>query len=317
MVGGFTLIPVLGLRDLRGTAAAPADARRPAWSAAAWPSWPGHLRELRNYPQTLLFLLAYLFYNDGIQTVITSSSLYGAEQLRFEPEPADRHDPAGAVRGLRRRAAVRPARRAALGAWRVILRQPRRCGLLVVVIGLLPARRARSCCSWRSAVLIGIVLGGSQALSRSLFSQLIPRGREAEYFSLYQAWSAARAGSAPWSSAWCTSSPTPTGWAIVALVVFFVARRRAAAPGATCGRASSTAGNERPRGRLSAGGRACATGHRRCDPSAQVGRDAEHRGPTASLDPLRPAAYVLSLGTTTLGGPSWQNDHFAAPASAP
>jgi UMF1 family MFS transporter len=37
------------------------------------------------------------------------------------------------------------------------------------------------------AVLIGLVLGGSQALSRSLFSHLIPRGREAEYFSLYQA----------------------------------------------------------------------------------------------------------------------------------
>lgn len=34
---------------------------------------------------------------------------------------------------------------------------------------------------------IGIVLGGTQALSRSFFSQLIPRGREAEYFSLYQA----------------------------------------------------------------------------------------------------------------------------------
>ena len=36
-------------------------------------------------------------------------------------------------------------------------------------------------------VLIGLVLGGTQALSRSFFSQLIPRGREAEYFSLYQA----------------------------------------------------------------------------------------------------------------------------------
>ena len=34
---------------------------------------------------------------------------------------------------------------------------------------------------------IGIVMGGTQALSRSFFSQLIPRGREAEYFSLYQA----------------------------------------------------------------------------------------------------------------------------------
>ena len=31
------------------------------------------------------------------------------------------------------------------------------------------------------------MLGGTQALSRSFYSQLIPRGREAEYFSLYQA----------------------------------------------------------------------------------------------------------------------------------
>jgi UMF1 family MFS transporter len=37
------------------------------------------------------------------------------------------------------------------------------------------------------AVGIGLVLGGSQALSRSLYSLLVPRGREAEYFSLYQA----------------------------------------------------------------------------------------------------------------------------------
>ena len=34
---------------------------------------------------------------------------------------------------------------------------------------------------------IGIVLGGSQALSRSLYSRLVPTGRESEYFSLYQA----------------------------------------------------------------------------------------------------------------------------------
>ena len=37
------------------------------------------------------------------------------------------------------------------------------------------------------AVLIGLVLGGTQALSRSLYSRLVPVGAEAEYFSLYQA----------------------------------------------------------------------------------------------------------------------------------
>ena len=36
------------------------------------------------------------------------------------------------------------------------------------------------------AAVIGFVLGGSQALSRSLYSQLIPRSREAEYFAFYE-----------------------------------------------------------------------------------------------------------------------------------
>jgi UMF1 family MFS transporter len=36
-------------------------------------------------------------------------------------------------------------------------------------------------------VAVGIVLGGTQALARSYFSLLIPRGKEAEYFSFYHA----------------------------------------------------------------------------------------------------------------------------------
>jgi UMF1 family MFS transporter len=39
---------------------------------------------------------------------------------------------------------------------------------------------------WLLAALVAIVLGGTQALSRSLFSQMIPREREAEFFSFYE-----------------------------------------------------------------------------------------------------------------------------------
>ena len=39
------------------------------------------LKEMRAYPMTLTFLLAYLFYNDGIQTVIYAASTYGSKQL--------------------------------------------------------------------------------------------------------------------------------------------------------------------------------------------------------------------------------------------
>ncbi len=71
-------------------------------------------------------------------------------------------------------------------------------------------------------VLIGIVLGGSQALSRSLFSQLVPRSREAEFFAFYQAMERGTS----WFGALTfglvhqlSGSYRP---AIVALIVFFV-----------------------------------------------------------------------------------------------
>ena len=41
------------------------------------------LREMKGYPMTLTFLVAYLFYNDGIQTVIYSAAVYGSEELKF------------------------------------------------------------------------------------------------------------------------------------------------------------------------------------------------------------------------------------------
>ncbi len=116
---GFTLIPFLRLRDY----APPARGRRagrPVRSAASASSWTT-LREMRNYPMTLTFLLAYLFYNDGIQTVIYVASTYGEKQLGFGHLGADRHDPADPVRGLRRRAALRPAGGSASASYRLIL----------------------------------------------------------------------------------------------------------------------------------------------------------------------------------------------------
>ena len=46
------------------------------------------LKDLRGYPITLTFLFAYLFFNDGIQTVIASASVYGAEELGFTADGA-------------------------------------------------------------------------------------------------------------------------------------------------------------------------------------------------------------------------------------
>jgi UMF1 family MFS transporter len=72
------------------------------------------------------------------------------------------------------------------------------------------------------AVLIGIVLGGSQALSRSMYSQLIPRGREAEFFSLYQAMERGTSWFGTLVFGLVHQFTDSYRWAIITLIVFFV-----------------------------------------------------------------------------------------------
>jgi UMF1 family MFS transporter len=144
----------------------------------------GHtLRGLRAYPLTLSFLAAYLIYNDGIQTVISLASVYADKELGL-PQ-AVQVETILLVQFLAFFGAWGMGRLAArVGGWKAVL------GSLVVwtvalgIAYVLPAGKPTPFILL--GCLIGIVLGGSQALSRSLFSQLIPHGREAEYFGLYE-----------------------------------------------------------------------------------------------------------------------------------
>jgi len=56
------------------------------------------------------------------------------------------------------------------------------CGIVIYAYGFLHTVAQ----AWVLAIFIAIVLGGSQALSRSLFSQMIPRRREAAFFGIYE-----------------------------------------------------------------------------------------------------------------------------------
>ncbi|MEJ7705851.1 MAG: MFS transporter [Nocardioidaceae bacterium] len=177
----FTLIPYRGIRDrplLSSESARESGARHSF--AQLWVT----LKEMRAYPTTLTFLLAYLFYNDGIQTVIVSSSTYGEKQLGFETEVLIAT--ILLVQFVAFGGALLFGRLAArVGAKRMITVGLVVWMLVVTIAYLLPAGQVLPFLTM--AVLIGLVLGGTQALSRSFYSQLIPSGREAEYFSLYQA----------------------------------------------------------------------------------------------------------------------------------
>ena len=142
------------------------------------------MKSLRQYPVALTFLLAYLFFNDGIQTVIASASIYGVEELEFGTGTVlatylvVQFVAVFGALGFGRAAGRYGAKSvilAGLGVWMLIVT----AALFVPQKALVPFMLL--------AVAIGIVLGGTQALSRSYFSLLIPRGREAEYFSFYHA----------------------------------------------------------------------------------------------------------------------------------
>ncbi|WP_409482969.1 MFS transporter [Arsenicicoccus dermatophilus] len=185
--GVFTLVPVLGLRDLPGRELVPdlpPQARGRGVGAGAFAQLGDTLRELRGHPQTLLFLAAYLFFNDGIQTVISASSLYGSRELGMTDTQVlmtfllVQVVAVGGALGFGRIARRAGARRTVLGSlvvWTAVV-----AIAFFVPAGVFPAFAALG-------ALIGIVMGGSQALSRSLYSQLVPAGRESEFFSLYQA----------------------------------------------------------------------------------------------------------------------------------
>ncbi|MEV1160293.1 MFS transporter [Micromonospora chokoriensis] len=141
------------------------------------------IREIKAYPLTLYFLLAFLVYNDGIQTVITLASQYGTEELRLEQSTLIitillvqflAFGGALSLGALARR----------IGAWKTVLLSLVLWTGVIIAAFRLPAEAPVPFMVLGAA--IGLVLGGSQALSRSLFSQLIPTGKEGEYYGFYE-----------------------------------------------------------------------------------------------------------------------------------
>ena len=185
----FTVIPVVGLRGVRRPAAEQDSAEEGSAAAAGgvltsgFRQLGGTLRDIRRYPQTLLFLLAYLLYNDGIQTVIALAAVYIEKELLLDTSVSIsvillvQIVAFGGALALGRLAA-------SWGAQRVILSALVVWGGVLVVAFFLPQNQVAGV--YGIAAAIGFVLGGSQALSRSLYSQLIPRSREAEYFAFYE-----------------------------------------------------------------------------------------------------------------------------------
>ncbi|MBM7775050.1 UMF1 family MFS transporter [Actinokineospora baliensis] len=212
----FTLIP---LRRLRGHHERPQGTGvEGSVLTAGFRELRTTLREARAYPLTLAFLGTYLIYTDGIATVANVSAQYGREELKFEPDVLITTILivqfvaffGGVLHGLlARRVGAKKTIMASLAVW-------------VVVIGAAYFVQAGQALQfYLLAGGIGLVLGGTNALSRSLFSQLVPAGKEAQYFSVYEMGERATSWLGPLLFAVMASTTGSYRYAIISLVVFF------------------------------------------------------------------------------------------------
>lgn len=177
------------------------------------------LRDVRRYRETLTFLIAYLLYNDAIQAVITLSSQFGNDELKI---PVSRLTMAilmvqfvaifGAL-AFKWLAAAIGAKRAvvfSLAIW---------SGVLVYIYASVKTTLQ----FFIAAAIVALVLGGSQALSRSLFAQMVPKSREAEYFSIYEISDKGTSWMCPLLFGLALQFTGSYRVAILSLIVFFIA----------------------------------------------------------------------------------------------
>jgi MFS transporter, UMF1 family len=211
----FTLIP---LRTLRNRTPARRLAHGESAVRASLRQLAGTLRDIRSYPQTLRFLIAYLLYNDGIQTVIALATQFGHDELKIAMGPL-----ALAILMVQFVAFFGSIAfnwiAQAISAKRAVILS------LVIWTGVVLAMYSwvRTTAQYFAmAAVVALVLGGSQALSRSLFSQMIPKGREGEYFSLYEISDKGTSWLCPLLFGLALQFTKSYRLAILSLIIFFV-----------------------------------------------------------------------------------------------
>jgi UMF1 family MFS transporter len=173
--------------------------------------------EIRGFRNAFLMLVAFLLYNDGIQTIIRMAAIYGAElgidrnsqiaafvMVQFVGVPcsfmfgglADRIGP----------------KRALFGALAVYTG--------ISVLGYFMSTALHF---FVLAFLVAIVQGGSQALSRSLFARMIPRHKSSEFFGFFSVFEKFAGIAGPVIFAGSITLFGSSRVAVLSVIVFFIA----------------------------------------------------------------------------------------------
>jgi len=213
--GVFTIPTVLMLRDKGQPPREPerfVDAAKSATKQVLTT-----LRHIRSYRTLALFLLGFLIYNDGVQTMWSHASVFAIQVLSME---------AGELAQMILMVQFIALPGALLVGWladrlgqKLIL-----MGTLLVWIGLLIAAFFITTKSqfWVMAVFGALVLGGTQAVSRAIMGLMTPKARSAEFFGFYSLSGRATSMLGPVFFSSILAATGSPHWAIMSLLIFFV-----------------------------------------------------------------------------------------------
>jgi UMF1 family MFS transporter len=219
--GGFALITFATLKTRRVERSLP---RGKTYLTIGFSELGRTFRELARLRHTLRYLIGYLFFNDGIQTVISMASVFMAQELFIARGlKTDQSFLLGiflmvqfvAIFGalLFERLAYAIKTKNAILVSLVLW-----AGVVIYGYGFLRTTTE----AWIMGAVIAIVLGGSQALSRSLFSRMIPAGREASFFGIYEVSERGTSWMGPLVFGIVVAATNSYRQAMLSLIVFFV-----------------------------------------------------------------------------------------------
>lgn len=168
-------------------------------------------------PGSRSFLLSYLLYQDGVNTVIVFSSIFASVSLGFSPKE---------LVFLYMAVQITAFIGSVASAWPIDSWGPKKVIVLTLFLWIMVTTAAcfirQKNEFWAVAVFAGLGLGSIQAASRALFSRYVPRGREAEYFGVYSMIGKTSAIAGPFIFGLVSSATGSQRPAIAAVGLFFI-----------------------------------------------------------------------------------------------
>jgi len=173
--------------------------------------------QVGRFKHLLLFLIAFMIYNDGIQTVITMATIYGREELEFAPRDLMltlliiqfvAFFGALLFGRIGERISAKRALMITLAMW----------SFVVIYAYFMTSAREY----YILGVIVGLSLGGSQSLSRSLYGSIVPREASAEFYGFYSVFSKFSAIWGPLIFGIIDTLTGSTRQAIISLIIFFI-----------------------------------------------------------------------------------------------